>query len=82
MYDFKFCSNFNFNFQSFLLNGCELETVIEYKYLHYFIQDNMTNSRHISELLNKFYREVNVTLRKFHFTDTCVKLNLFKQCCL
>ena len=79
---FRFRSNVNFNFRSFLLNGFELETVTEYKYLGYFIQDNMTNSKHISESLSKFYREFNVILRKFHFTDTCVKLYLFKQCCL
>ena len=77
----KFRSNFNFNFRSFSLNGCELETVNEYEYLGYFIQDNMTNARHISESLNKFYSEF-IVLRKFHFTDTCVKLYLFKQCCL
>ena len=70
------CSN------RYSLDGSYLEIVSTFKYLGYFIQDNLRNSRDINETMNRFYREFNMILRKFSFADSRVKLYLFKQCCL
>ena len=66
----------------YLLNGSYVEIVKSFKYLGYFIQDNLCNAKDITETMNRFYREFNIVLRKFNFADSSVKLYLFKQCCL
>ena len=64
------------------VEGTYLEIVNVFKYLGYFIQDDLRNAKDITETMNRFYREFNMILRKFSFADSRVKLYLFKQCCL
>lgn len=66
----------------FTLNNKELEFVSSFKYLGYFIQENLNNSIDIDHCLRKFYKEFNIILRKFSFADSKIKLYLLKQCCL
>ena len=42
----------------------------------------MSNDDDINNVRNKFYREFNSMIRKFHFTESQIKLYLFKHYCL
>ena len=68
--------------KSFTLNNREMEFVTSFRYLGYFIRDDLIDATDMDNCLRKFYRVFNVILRKFNFADTRVKLYLFEQCCL
>ena len=66
----------------FLLEGEPIDFVTTFKYLGFMIQCNLKNNEDIDESRNKFYKEFNCLLRKFHFASKDVLLFLFKQYCL
>ena len=53
-----------------------------FKYLGFYIQDNMRDNEDIVNVRGKFYRDFNCVLRKFAFLDKYPLLYLFKQYCL
>ena len=66
----------------FLLEGKPIEFVTTFKYLGFMIQCNLKNNEDIDNARNKFYKEFNCLLRKFHFVSKDILLFLFKQYCL
>ena len=59
-----------------------VERVYEFKYLGYIIRSDLANTDDMQRALKKFYCEFNSILRNFSFTDSKVKLFLFKYYCL
>ena len=70
------------NVKHFKMGDNLLEFVSYFKYLGFIIQDDLRNTRDIDESRNRFYREFNIILKRMNFTDTRIKLYMFKQCCL
>ena len=68
--------------RSFKINGQLIECVNSIKYLGFIITSNLNITEDINRVKSKFYIDFNSILRKFSFTDTKVKLFLFKQYCL
>ena len=66
----------------FVIDDQSIEFVNSFRYLGFIIQNNMSNSEDIIATRNKFYREFNCLLRKFHFVDKEVFLYLFNAYCL
>ena len=72
----------NYNTSSFELEGELIQSVTSFRYLGFNIQCNMKNHDDIDYARNRFYKEFNCLLRKFHFVNRDVLLYLFKQYCL
>ena len=72
----------NTSVNSFILGVDPIQFVSTFKYLGFIIQYNMKNNEDIDRVRDRFYKEFNCLLRKFHFVDENVMLYLFKQYCL
>ena len=68
--------------RSFTLEGEPIQFVTTFKYLGSIIQNDLRDNEDIDNTRNKFYKEFNCLLRKFHFVGKDVLLYLFKQYCL
>ena len=64
------------------VNNNLIYPVTSYKYLGYFVSDNLNYSDDTTRVKRKFYSEFNSVLRKFSFSAKNFKLYLFKQYCL
>ena len=68
--------------RTFVIGTSPIEIVTSFKYLGYMINNKLTNVDDIDRARDVFYKEFNCIIRKFSFTDTRVKLFLFKSYCL
>ena len=68
--------------KSFTVERENIEFVTSFRYLGFMIKDNLRNNDDIDDKRNRFYKEFNCLLRKFHFVDKDILLYLFKQYCL
>ena len=59
-----------------------VEIVYTFKYLGFYIQNNMRDSEDIASARGKFYRDFNCILRKFSYVNKDVLLYFFRQYCL
>ena len=71
----------NCNVRSLKLGSEPIQYVTSFKYLGYIIRNNLKDSDDIDNARNKFYREFNCLLRKFHFVNKEVLIYLLKQYC-
>ena len=68
--------------QNFKINENNVEFVNSVRYLGYIISKDFKCNEDITRARNKFYAQFNMLLRKFHFSDTDVKIFLFRQFCM
>ena len=59
-----------------------IEFVDTFRYLGFYMQNNMRDSEDIINTRGKFYRDFNCILRKFSYVNKDVLLYFFKQYCL
>ena len=59
-----------------------IQYVETFKYLGFYIQNDMRDTEDVVNTRNKFYRDFNCILRKFACVDKDVFLYLFKQYCI
>ena len=83
------CKTMIFNFgkrvsmkKRFFISNQPVCHIQSFKYLGFYITDNLRNEEDITMKRNKFYSEFNQILRKFNSVDESIKLFLFKQFCL
>ena len=67
---------------SFTLDGEPIQFVDTFKYLGFIIPNNLKNVEDIDNARNKFYKEFNCLLRKFHFVSKEILSYMFKTYCL
>ena len=66
----------------FRINNGPIEFVNVFRYLGDLITPDLNDDSDICRVRSKFYSEFNSMLRNFNFTDSKVKIFLFKQYCL
>ena len=71
----------NFNIPKFYLNGKDINTVEEFKYLGHFICSNLSDKSDIERQRKKIYAQGNSLIRKFHMCTLETKLILFNTYC-
>jgi hypothetical protein len=63
------------------LCGVELNWVQEYKYLGFYITENMSDNRDMQRQLRFIYAKGNILVRKFRMCSVEIKLQLFRSYC-
>ena len=63
------------------ISGKSIEHVNGFKYLGFFLMENLSNKEDVCRVRNKFYGDFNNLLRKFCFASPSVKLFLFQNFC-
>ena len=71
----------NFNTPSFKLNDNFIDNVKDFKYLGYFITDNLSDKLDIERQRRKLYAHGNSLIRKFYMCTLETKLMLFNTYC-
>ena len=72
----------NANIHNFRINDNNIEFVNSFKYLGYIIDNDFYCNNDIIRARNKFYAQFNMLLRKFNFSNSNVKMFLFRKFCL
>ena len=70
------------NMQYFRINNNNIEFVKSFRYLGYIISNEFNCNDDITRARNNFYAQFNMLLRKFSFSNSDVKMFLFRQFCL